>query len=107
MLAEQAETVGVIDEYAELIFLLEGGNLVENTHCSGHSEHAFGDEQHSAAILLRHLAGTCKYLLAVLDIVVAILVFLSHMETYTVEQTSVALGIIHDHVVAGSKRIDS
>ena len=92
MLAEQAETVGIIDEYAELIFLLEGGDLVENTHCSGHSEHAFGDEQHSAALFVSLGASPCKHLLAVFDVVVAEFVLLSHMQTDTVQQAGEALG---------------
>ena len=99
MLAEKTESVSVIDHYAEIVFLLESCNLVELAESTGHSVNALGDEKHSASVGIS--LGTCfrKHLLAVCNIVVTIFVFASEMETDTVQETCMALGIINDDIV--------
>ena len=46
-------------------------------------------------------------MLAVFDVIVAVLVLLSDMQAYAVEQAGMALRVVHDHVVARRKGVDS
>ena len=102
-----AETVGVVDQDAEIVFLLEGCDLVEDAERAGHAIDAFGDQQHTAAVLFGFLAGAREDHLAVFDIVVAVFVLAAHVQADAVEQAGVALVVIDDHVVAAHERVDS
>ena len=97
----------IVNQDAERIFLLEGSNLVENSHSSGHSEHTFSNQEHTAAVLFGHFAGSCEHFLAVFDVVMAVFVLLTKVQTDTVQKTSVALGIVNYHVVTGGQSVDS
>ncbi len=106
MRAQQAEAVGVVDQDAELVFLLQCGDLVQDAERAGHAEHALGDQQHAAAVLLRHLAGMGEHFLAVGDVVVAVLELLADVQADAVQQAGVAFGVIDDDVVARGQRVD-
>ena len=101
-----AKAVCVINQEAEAIFLLERHNLVEDAQCAGHAEHTFGDNEYATALLFGDVAGACQHFLAVHDVVVTEFVFLADMQTDTVQQTSVCLGIIYNHVVTTNQRVD-
>ena len=97
--AEKSESVGIVNEYAEIVFLLESGNLVKYAHCAGHSVNAFGYQENSSAIFIGFLAGPCQNLFAINDVVVAKFVLASYVQTDSVEQTGVAFCVIYDNVV--------
>ena len=99
VLAEEAEAVGIVDHEAEIVFCLECGDLVQDTHRAGHSVDALGDEEHSAAVLVGLLAGPGEDPFAVDDVVVAVFVLAAGVETDAVHEAGVALGVIDDDVV--------
>ena len=99
MLSEETEAVSVVDHYAEAVFLLESSDLVELSESSGHSIYALCDEENSASVGISLGAGLGENLLAILDVVVAVFVLAAEMETDTVKQTGVALGIIDNDIV--------
>ena len=104
--AQQAEAVGVVDHDTEFVFLLQRGDLIQDAERAGHAEHALGDQQHAAAVLLRHLAGAGEDFLAVGDVVVTIFVLFADVQADAVQQAGVALGVIDDDVVARGQRVD-
>ena len=106
MRAHDTETVRIVDQDAEFVFLLQRDDLVEDAQGAGHAVDAFGDQQHAAVVLLGFGAGAREDRFAVLDVVVAILVFAADVETDTVEQAGVALVVIDDHVVPAHQRVD-
>ena len=57
--------MGIVNEYAEIVFLLESGNLVKYAHCAGHSVNAFGYQENSSSIFIGFLAGPCQNLFAI------------------------------------------
>ena len=83
--------MSIIDEDAEVIFLLEFNNLVKETECSGHSIHTLGDEEDSAAGLLAELGRPLKSFLAAFIIVVTVGHTFSHVQTGTVDKARVSL----------------
>ena len=106
MLSEKSESVSVIDHETEVVFLLEGCDLVENTERTCHTVNTLGNEENTAAVGISLSACTCKNLLAIFNIVVTILVLAADMQTDTVEQTCVALGVINDHIVTCGKSVN-
>ena len=106
MFAKESETMGIVNEYAEAVFLLEFDDLVENSHRTGHAEHTLGDKKHTSAAFLCFLAGSCENFLTILDIVVTILVLAADVQTDTVQKAGMGLCIIHDDIVACGKTID-
>ena len=99
MLSEETEAVSVVYHYAEAVFLLEGSDLVELSKSSRHSIYAFSYEEYSASVGISLGAGPGENLLAILNVVVAIFLLAAEMETDTVKQTGVALGIIYNDIV--------
>ena len=106
MLAKQAEAVGVINEYAEAVFLLKLDDPVKDSHRPGHAENAFGDEQDTSAALLSLLAGSGQNLLTVNDVVVTVLVLAADVETDSVKKAGMSLRVIDDHVMTGRKAVN-
>ena len=106
MRAEQAEAVGVVDEDAEVVFLLEGDDLVQLAEGAGHAVHAFRDEQDAAAVLLRLGAGAGEDLLAVRHVVVAVFVLVADVEADAVQEAGMALGVIDDDIMARDQRVN-
>ena len=106
MCAQEAEAVGIVDQDAEAVFLLEGADFVEFAEGAGHSVYAFGDEEDAAAALVSLLAGTGENFLAVGDVVVAVFVLAADMEADAVQQAGMALSVIDDDVVTGRERVD-
>ena len=107
VLAEEAEAVGVVNQDTELVLLFEGYDLVEFAQCAGHTVHAFGNQQHAAAVLFRFCTGAGEHLVAVGHVVVTVFVFAADVQTDSVKQAGMALSIVHDNVVAGEKGVDS
>ena len=103
---QQAEAVGVVDEDAEFVFLLQGHQTVQLAQGAGHAEHALGDEEHAAAVLFGLGTGTCEDLFGIGQVVVAIFVFAADVQADTVQQAGMALGIVNDDVVARGEGID-
>ena len=106
MLTQEAEAVGVVDEDAEIVFILESHDLVELAEGPGHAVDTLGDEQDATAVLVSLLASPRENLLAIGHVVVAILVLAADVEPDAVQKTGVALGVIDDDVVAGGQGVD-
>lgn len=96
----------VINEYPEAVLLLEFDDLVEDSHRTGHTENALGDEKDTSAAFLGLFAGSRQNLLTVNDIVVAVLVLAADVETDSVKEAGVSLSVIDDHIVTGGKAVD-
>ena len=105
--AHHSEAVRIIDEDAEVVFLLESHDLVQNTECSCHTVHSFGNQQHAAAGFLAYLESTLDSPLAFLDVVVRVYHPLAHVQTAAVDEAGVGLGVVHDNIVAGEQGVDS
>ena len=99
VLAHHAESVSIVNHDAELVFLLECCNLVEDSECSGHSEYTFCNEEDSATLIFSFFASPCKHSFAVLDVVVTELIFASHMQTYSVKKACMVFCVIHNDVM--------
>ena len=104
--SHRTESVGVIDHDPEPVFLLECGYLVEDSECSGHAEHSFGDQKHAAALCLSLGAGPCNHSFTVLDVVVTVFVFASDVQSDSVEKAGMVLCVIDYHVVTAHEGID-
>ena len=101
-----SETVGIVNQQAEAVFLLEGGNFVELAKVSGHAEHPFGDDEHPAVLLFGQLGGMVELLAEAVDIVVLENEAFTHVEAHPVEDAGVRFGIVNDHVVASAYGIN-
>ena len=106
MRTEQTESMSVVDKDAERIFLLESDDLIQLSERSGHAVNTLGDKQDTSTVLISFLTSAGKNLLAILHVVVAVLVFAADMETDTVKQASVALGVIDDDIVTACQGIN-
>ena len=104
--AHGSEAVSIVDEDAERVFFLESCNLVKDAECACHAEHAFGDQQHTAALLVGNLAGIAKNTLTIDDVVVAELEALAEMQTDTVAQTSMRFRVIDNDIASANQRVD-
>ena len=107
MLSQKSETMGIVNQDAEFIFLLQGNYLVKLAEGSCHSIDTFGDQQDTAAVLISLLAGPGEDLVAIDHVVVAVLVLASNVETYSIQKTGMALGVIDDHIMTGREGVDS
>ena len=101
------ESVCVVDHDAELVFLLESCDLVEDSKSTCHAVHAFCDEEDSTTLLFSFLTCPCNDSLTILDVVMTIFILASYVESDTVKQTCMRLSIIHYHIVTAYERIDS
>src|SRR5574344_2821041 len=103
MFSHDTETVGIVYQKPELIFLFESHNLIHDSESAGHTEYAFSNHKYSTALLICHLGSSCKDSFAIGSIVVTEFIFFSYMETDSIQQASVSLGIVHDDIVTGHK----
>ena len=106
VLAEKSESVCIVNHETEVVFLLEGSDLVEDTERTGHTVNALCNKENATAVCISLFTRTCENFFTILDIVVTIFVFAADMQTDTVEQTSMALCIIDDYVVTCCKSVD-
>ena len=97
----------VVNQDAELVFLLQCDYLVQNSESAGHTVHSLGNQQHTAAGLLADLESALDGLLALLDIVVRIHHPLAHVQTAAVNEAGMSLRVVHDNIVAGEQGVDS
>ena len=99
VLSHHAESVRVVDEYPEIVFLLEGDNLVEYPEGTCHAIDAFGYEEDSAACLLAELGRPLEGGFTALDVVVAVGHPFTHVEPGTVYEAGMGLRVIDNDVV--------
>ena len=101
-----AEAVGVVDENAEAVFLLQGNDAGEVAKRTCHTINALSDDKDAAARLSHHFRGDLQLLLKVFHIVVAVFVLVADMETDTIEQAGVSLVVVNNHVVRIDQSVD-
>ena len=106
MFSEKTETVCIVDENTEIVFLLECSNLVKLAERACHSINTFRNEKYSAAVGISLSTSLCKHFLAVFHIVVTIFVFASDMKTDTVKKTRVTFSIIDNDIVTCRKGVN-
>ena len=103
----RAESVRIVHQQTEAEFLFEGHYLVELAEVSLHSEHAFGDYQNAAAILLGHLGGMFELFAQRSHVVVSEYETFAAVQTHTVDDAGVRLGIVYHHVARSEQTVDN
>ena len=101
-----AETVGIVNENAEVVFFLECRDFIQNAQSTGHTKHAFGDEQYATALPIGLCTGFGQHFFAVHNVVVFEFDAGADMEAHTVEQASVSFRVVNDDIVTGNERVD-
>src|SRR5690606_15396001 len=105
-LAQHAEAVGVVDEEAEIVFLLEGRDLLQDALVAAHAEHALRHQEDAAAFLVGPLLGALEVLLDALNVIVLVREALADVQARAVDDAAVALGVIDDRVAAAQEGVD-
>ena len=83
--SHRTEPMGVVNQYAERIFLLELHYVGKMPELAGPAEHSLGDNQHAAALLVGQPAGMVKLFLEACHVVVAEGETLGEAQTHTVQ----------------------
>ncbi len=100
-----SESVSIVDEYSELVFLLEFNDLVEDSHCTCHSVNALGYKQNASALLLGSLGSPGQNFLAVCNIVMSVFHPVADMESETIHDAGVALLVINSDIPSGKESV--
>ena len=101
-----AEAVGIVDEDAEAVFLLQGHDAGEVAKRPCHTIHALCDDKDAAARLGHHFRGDLQFLLKVFHVVVAVFVLVADVKADAVEQAGVSLVVVNNHVVRIDQSVD-
>ena len=104
--SHHAETVGIVYHDAEIVFLLQFHNLVENAECAGHAVYAFSDKKHSAACLFTDFQSPLYGLLAFFYIVMRIHHALALVQAAAVDKARMGFRVVDNHIVTRAKRVD-
>ena len=106
ILTDRAESVGVVHEESEPVFLLVLDDLGELALVAGHAEHAFGHDEDAATGLGGEGTGTVELLDKALHVVVVEDEALALVQADAVDHAGVALAVIDNDIVAADEGLN-
>ena len=106
VLTHRAKAVGIVDEKAEIVFVLVLANLRELALVAGHAEDTLRDDKDAAAGLVCQVLGTHELLFKALHVVVLEHKALALVQTNAVHHARMRLTVVHNDVVARHQRLN-
>ena len=96
----------VVDQQAEVEFLFQVSDFTHLALHTAHTEYAFGNHQDTAAQFVGFPGSYFQFLFAVLGVVVAEFQAFGVRHADGVHDRSMAVGVVHHHVVAVQQAVD-
>ena len=106
-LAHRTEAVGVVYQQTELEILLQRHDLVEFAQIALHAEDTFGNHEHAAVLLLGEVRGMLQLETQRIHVVVSVHETLALVQTQTVDNAGMRLGVVDDHVARRQQAVDN
>ena len=106
-LAHRTEAVRVVHQQTELEILLQRHDLVEFAQIALHAEDTFGNHEHAALLLLGEVRGMLQLETQRIHVVVSVHETLALVQTQTVDNAGMRLGVVDDHVARRQQAVDN
>ena len=103
---DSTETVSIINEKTETVFVFELADFSKLSLVTRHTEYTFSKNKNSTASLFAQFLCVLQLLFEARHIIVLEHIAFSLVKTDTVNHASVTLAIINNYVVSRNKRFD-
>ena len=104
--AHGSEAVRIVHQNTEIEILLGLGDHIEEAQITLHAEYALGDDQNTSVLLLGKLRSVLELQAERLLVIVGINETLALMQTQTVDDAGVSLGVVDGNVARREQAVD-